>query len=211
MTKSIATLHEELLAKKLSVKELCDESLKTIKEKDGDIGAFLGLYNETFLEAQIKKAEEMFANGTASLLTGIPFAIKDNILVKGETASAGSKILENYKAVYDADVIEALKSAGAVLIGRTNMDEFAMGGSTENSAYKVTKNPHDLTKVAGGSSGGSAAAVASHMVPVALGSDTGGSIRQPASFCGVVGLKTTYGKTSRYGAIAMGRDRKSVV
>ena len=204
MKKNIETIHEDLLQKKITVRELAEESLKAIKEKDTEIGAFLGVYSQPFLDEQIKKAEDMIANGTSTLLTGIPFAIKDNIVVKGETASAGSKILENYKAVYDADVIEALKGAGAILIGRTNMDEFAMGGSTENSAYKVTKNSHDLTKVAGGSSGGSAAAVASGMVPAALGSDTGGSIRQPASFCGVVGLKTTYGSTSRYGAIAMG-------
>lgn len=201
---TIENLHNELVSGEITVEALVQKSLKTIKEKDGEIKAFLSLYTDPFIKEQIKKAEEMLKSGKAKLLTGIPFAIKDNILVKGERAGAASKILEGYIAVYDADVIEALKADGAILIGRANMDEFAMGGSTENSAYQVTRNPHDLTKVAGGSSGGSAAAVASDMVPAALGSDTGGSIRQPASFCGVVGLKTTYGKTSRYGAIAMG-------
>ncbi len=210
MKKNIEQLHSDLLSGSLSVRDLVNSSLAITKEKNDDIGAFLGMYTDAFIEEQIAKAERMLKDGTATAITGIPFAIKDNIVVKGEIASAGSKILENYKAVYDADVIEALKDAGAILTGRTNMDEFAMGGSTENSAYRVTKNPHDLTKVAGGSSGGSAAAVASGMVPVALGSDTGGSIRQPASFCGVVGLKTTYGKTSRYGAMAMGSSLDQV-
>lgn len=189
--------------KSATVRELVDSSLAKIEEQK-DINAVVSIYSKDFLDTQIKKAEEMFANNQATELTGIPIIIKDNILVKGEIASAGSKILENYKATYDATVIKKLKEAGAILIGRANMDEFAMGSSTENSFYGVTKNPHDTSRVAGGSSGGSAAVVSYGGVTVSLGTDTGGSIRQPASFCGVVGLKTTYGMVSRFGAVAMG-------
>ncbi len=204
MSKTLKQLHDDLKSGAITVEALVESSKKIISEKDGDIHALLGMYSDTLVSNQITKAKEMFSNGTDTMLTGIPIVLKDNILVKGEHATGASKILENYVATYDSTVVKKLKEAGAILIGRANMDEFAMGGSTENSAYGVTKNPSDTSRVAGGSSGGSAAVVAYGGVPVSLGSDTGGSIRQPASFCGIVGLKTTYGNVSRFGLMAMG-------
>jgi aspartyl-tRNA(Asn)/glutamyl-tRNA(Gln) amidotransferase subunit A len=200
---TIKTAHDSLVKGDYSCVELAQAYLDNIKEKDGETHAYLEVFSDVLEQAgaadkRIKNKENV------TLMTGIPIAIKDNILIKGRIASSASKMLENYHATYDATVIRKLKDAGAVFLGRTNMDEFAMGGSTENSAYGVTKNPHDLARVAGGSSGGSAAAVAADMALVALGSDTGGSIRQPASFCGIVGLKPTYGAVSRYGVMAMG-------
>lgn len=202
--KSIKEIHQDLIYKKISVRELVDESLKVIQDKNPEIHALLGTYSKDFIDSQIKIAQDMIDNGTGVEITGIPIVIKDNICVKGELATAGSKMLEDYVSPYDAHVITELKKAGAIILGRGNMDEFAMGGSTENSAYGPTKNPLDTNRVAGGSSGGSAAAVAMEAVPVALGSDTGGSIRQPAAFCNLVGLKTTYGRVSRNGVMAMG-------
>lgn len=204
MKKTLIELHEELKNGTITIEELVLSCRKKIKEKDGEIHALLGLYSDTAVDKQIAYAKKMFQEGKPTILTGIPIVLKDNILVKGELATGGSKILEKYHATYDATVVRKLKEAGAILLGRANMDEFAMGSSTENSAYGVTKNPHDIRCVAGGSSGGSAAIVAYGGAPIALGSDTGGSIRQPASFCGVVGLKTTYGNVSRYGVMAMG-------
>lgn len=204
MQKKLSQLHEELKNGTLTIEALVESSKKTINEKDKEIHALLGMYSDALINSQIAQAKKMFADGTATMLTGIPVVVKDNILVKGEKATGASKILEEYVATYDATVIVRLKKAGAILLARANMDEFAMGGSTENSAFGVTKNPHDTARVAGGSSGGSAAVVAYEGVPVSLGSDTGGSIRQPAAFCGIVGLKTTYGDTSRYGLMAMG-------
>lgn len=204
MKKTLRQIQEELQSGTTTIEVLVENAKKTIQEKDEDVHALLGMYSENFITSQIVSAKEMLQQGKGTVLTGVPVVLKDNIVVKGERATAGSKILEEYVSPYDATVVKKLKEAGAILIGRANMDEFAMGGSTENSAYGVTKNPHDTTRVAGGSSGGSAAVVAYGGVPVSFGSDTGGSIRQPASFCGIVGLKPTYGAVSRYGLMAMG-------
>ncbi len=199
---TINKAHDAMVRGDFTAVDLAKAYLEVIKEKNKDINAYLEVYDDVLEMA--KKADVRIKEGKASLLTGIPCAIKDNILNRGKIASSSSKILENYHATYDATVIAKLKAEGAVIIGRTNMDEFAMGGSTENSAFGVTKNPLDLERVAGGSSGGSVASIAMDGALFALGSDTGGSIRQPASFCGVVGLKPTYGRVSRYGVMAMG-------
>lgn len=198
---NIKEINAKLIAGEFSAVDLVNYFLEKISAKNGELNAFLEVYDDVLEQAKV--ADEKIKSGTATLLTGIPIAIKDNILFTGKTASAASKVLENYKATYDATVVKKLREAGAVLIGRTNMDEFAMGGSTENSAYGVTKNPIDTSRVAGGSSGGSIVSVAADMCVAALGSDTGGSIRQPAGFCGVFGLKPTYGSVSRYGLMAM--------
>lgn len=197
---TIKQAHELLIAKKMSVLELAEAVLKEA-EGSRDLNAYLEIFDD--VRAQAELAQKIIDGGKPTLLTGIPLAMKDNILIKGKVASASSKMLEHYVATYDATVTKKLRDAGAIFVGRTNMDEFAMGGSTENSAFGVTKNPHDKTRVPGGSSGGSAAAMAAGAALGALGSDTGGSIRQPAAFCGVVGLKPTYGSVSRSGLMAM--------
>ncbi|HNW71571.1 MAG TPA: Asp-tRNA(Asn)/Glu-tRNA(Gln) amidotransferase subunit GatA [Candidatus Paceibacterota bacterium] len=194
---------------KLTSVELVSAYLKNIEEKNKDLNAYLEVFDDCLDQA--KKADEIIKNKKGNKLTGIPIAIKDNILIKGKKVTAASKILENYVASYDAFVIKKLREEGAVFIGRTNMDEFAMGSSTQTSAYGVTKNPYNGGEyVPGGSSGGSAAAVASDMALCALGTETCGSVRQPASFCGLVGLKPTYGAVSRNGIIAMGNSLDQV-
>lgn len=202
--KSLKEIQKAYKDKTVSVRQLVDKALAKIKAEDESLGAILGLYSEENIKAMIDQAESMLATGTGNMLTGVPIVIKDNIMVKGELATAASKMLEHHVSAYDATVIQKLKDAGAVLIARTNMDEFAMGSATENSAFQKTCNPRDHTLIPGGSSGGSAAAVGAGYVVVALGSDTGGSVREPAAFTGLVGLKPTYGAVSRYGLIAMG-------
>ncbi|OGY20974.1 MAG: glutaminyl-tRNA synthase (glutamine-hydrolyzing) subunit A [Candidatus Woykebacteria bacterium GWA1_44_8] len=189
--------------KKILSNELAKAVFGKIKTLEPKIEAYL-LLTSDLAQKQAEKADRLIADGqVSSQLTGVPAAIKDVIVTKGIRTTAGSKILEDFTPPYSATVYEKLETAGVVVVGKTNLDEFAMGASTENSAYKITKNPWDFSRVPGGSSGGSAAAVAADMAIYSLGSDTGGSIRQPASFCGVVGLKPTYGRVSRYGLIAM--------
>ena len=199
---SIKKLRELLTSGKLSSMELVDFFIKKIETEDDKIDSVLEIFSDARNLA--RKADERIKSGEQSSLLGIPFIIKDNILYKDHKASAASKMLENYTAPYSATVVSKLLEFGAIPIARANMDEFAMGSSTETSAFKITKNPHDLLRVPGGSSGGSAASVSAGFAPFALGTDTGGSIRQPASFCGVVGFKPSYGAVSRFGLIAMG-------
>lgn len=200
---SIREINKGLKEKDYSAKELVNCFFDKIEEKDSKIFSYLNTEKEKTLK-NAQRVDELIEKGEeVSLLTGIPFAVKDNILVKGMNCTAGSKILENYIAPYNATVVKRLLEENSLILGKTNLDEFAMGSSTEYSAFGVTHNPQDLERVPGGSSGGSAASVAAGLASFALGSDTGGSIRQPASFCGVVGLKPTYGSVSRYGLIAM--------
>ncbi|MBD3281679.1 Asp-tRNA(Asn)/Glu-tRNA(Gln) amidotransferase subunit GatA, partial [Candidatus Uhrbacteria bacterium] len=186
----------------LTSRQLTEACLTQIQSMDGALHAFLDVYKDDALAEADRSDARREQGNVLSPLDGIPIALKDNIMVQNKRCTAGSKILADYNSAYDATVTKKLQDAGAVIIGKTNLDEFAMGGSTERSAFGPTKNPHDPDRVPGGSSGGSTVAVTANMCLAALGSDTGGSIRQPAAFCGITGLKPTYGRVSRSGLIA---------
>ncbi len=199
---TIKKLHQQLVSKERSALEITQEALERITALEPKVKAFLSITADYALE-QAKKVDHKIAAGEEiGILEGIPIGIKDNMCTKGIKTTCASRILDNFVPPYESTVTQKLQDAGAIMVGKTNLDEFAMGSSTENSGYQVTANPWDLERVPGGSSGGSAAAVAANECVVSLGSDTGGSIRQPASFCGVIGLKPTYGLVSRFGLVA---------
>jgi aspartyl-tRNA(Asn)/glutamyl-tRNA(Gln) amidotransferase subunit A len=198
---TVRAIRDEIVARRASAVEICQDAIRAIQATNPALNSFLHVDPDDAL-ARAQKVDARIASGDIPALAGVPVAIKDNLCVRGMKTTAASKILQTYRPPYDATVIERLEAAGAVIVGKTNCDEFAMGSSNENSAYGPVRNPWAPSRTPGGSSGGSAAAVAAAQVPVALGSDTGGSIRQPASFCGVVGLKPTYGRVSRYGLLA---------
>ncbi len=208
----VAELHEGLLTKQFSAREIAEASMERIERKDEQVHAFLELTPDKAIDAA-KEVDDAIANGTfesLGVMAGIPIAYKDNMNLEGTHTTCASNMLANYVSPYTATSVAKTLEAKMVPLGKLNMDEFAFGSSTETSAFGPTRNPHDLQRVPGGSSGGSAAAVAAGLVPVALGSDTGGSIRQPAAFCGVVGVKPTYGMVSRYGIVAFGSSLDQV-
>lgn len=199
--KTLTDLAADLAAGEYSSHELTEHLLKRIERLDPSLNSFISVTGEDARNSA-KQADEARAAGKGGRLTGLPIALKDNICTQGVKTSCGSRMLDNFISPYDATIVQKLNAAGTISLGKTNMDEFAMGSSSESSFHGAVKNPWDLTAVPGGSSGGSAAAVAAGLVPAALGSDTGGSIRQPAAYCGITGLKPTYGRVSRYGIVA---------
>lgn len=211
-TKSLTgiELREKLINKEISAREIVESHFNRIEKMENDINAFITLTKEDALKTADRIDEKVKNGEKLGLLAGIPIALKDNISTKDIRTTCGSKMLENYIPPYEATVVERIKREDGIIVGKTNMDEFAMGSSTETSYFGTTRNPHDTERVPGGSSGGSAAAVGANEVPMALGTDTGGSIRQPAAFCGVVGIKPTYGLVSRYGVVPMANSLDQV-